>query len=98
MENEGRYAILNPMNIALPTRLTVDEFLAWAVRQKEGKYELIDGMVIVQQAQRWGHAKVKVALYMALRHAIAAAGLPFTPRRMDRQYASASTRLSFLTP
>jgi Uma2 family endonuclease len=65
------------MNIALPTRLTVDEFLAWAVRQKEGKYELIDGMVIMQQAQEWGHSKVKVAVYVTLRHAIAAAGIPY---------------------
>jgi Uma2 family endonuclease len=65
------------MNIALPTRLTVDEFLAWAVRQKEGKYELVDGVVIMQQAQRWGHSKVKAAVYLALQQAIAAAGIPY---------------------
>jgi len=65
------------MNIALPTRLTVDEFLAWAVRQKEGKYELIDGMVVMQQAQQWGHAKVEAAMYVALRQAIAAAKVPY---------------------
>jgi len=65
------------MNIAFPKRLTVDEFLAWAVRQKEGKYELVDGVVIMQQAQRWGHSKVKVTIYAALRDAIAAAGVPY---------------------
>jgi len=65
------------MNIALPKRLTVDEFLAWAVRQTEGKYELVDGVVIMQQAQRWGHSKVKVAVYLALQQAIAAAGVPY---------------------
>jgi len=65
------------MNIALPTRLTVDEFLAWAVRQAEGKYELIDGVVIMQQAQQWGHSKVKAEVYLALREAIATAGIPF---------------------
>jgi Uma2 family endonuclease len=65
------------MNIALPTRLTVDEFLAWAVRQTEGKYELVDGVVIMQQAQRWGHSKVKAAVYLALQQAIAAAGVPY---------------------
>ena len=64
------------MNIALPARLTVDEFLAWAVRQKEGKYELIDGVVVMQQAQKWGHAKVKSAIYVGLSQAIAAAGVP----------------------
>jgi Uma2 family endonuclease len=65
------------MNIALPSRLTVDQFLAWAVRQAEGKYELIDGVVIMQQAQQWGHAKVKAAVYVALRQAIAASGLAY---------------------
>ena len=65
------------MNIALPTRLTVDEFLAWAVRQTEGKYELVDGVVVMQQAQRWGHSKVKAAVYLALQQAIAAAGVAY---------------------
>ena len=32
----------------------------------EGKYELIDGVVIMQQSQQWGHAKVKAAVYVAL--------------------------------
>jgi len=65
------------MNIALPTRLTVDEFLAWAVRQKEGKYELIDGVVIMQQAQQWGHSKVKLEVALTLRDAIAKAGVSY---------------------
>ena len=65
------------MNIAFPAHMTVDEFLAWAVRQKEGKYELIDGVVVMQQAQKWGHAKVKSAVHVALHHAIAAAGVPY---------------------
>jgi Uma2 family endonuclease len=64
------------MNVTLPTRrLTVDEFLAWAVRQEKGKYELIDGVVIMQQSQRWGHSKVKAEVYLALRDAIAEAGV-----------------------
>lgn len=66
------------MNVILPTRrLTVDKFLAWAVRQTEGKYELIDGVVIMQQAQRWGHSKVKAEVYLVLRDAVAAAGVPY---------------------
>lgn len=66
------------MNIALPTRrLTVDEFLAWAVRQSEGKYELIDGVVIMQQAQRWGHSKVKFEVALVLREAIENAGAAY---------------------
>jgi Uma2 family endonuclease len=65
------------MNIAFQTRLTVDEFLAWAVRQPEGKYELVGGVVIMQQAQRWAHSKVKQVVYAALRDAISAAGVPY---------------------
>lgn len=66
------------MNVTLPTRrLTVDQFLAWAVRQTKGKYELVDGVVIMQQSQRWGHSKVKLEVALALREAIAAAGVPY---------------------
>lgn len=65
------------MNIAFKTRLTVDEFLAWAVRQPEGKFELIDGVILMQQAQKWGHSKAKLAVYTALRAAIRAADVPY---------------------
>jgi Uma2 family endonuclease len=64
------------MNVALPRRLTVDQFLAWAVRQTEGKYELIDGVVVMQQAQKWGHSKVKLEVAFVLREAIEKAGVP----------------------
>ena len=46
------------MNVVLPSRMTVDEFLAWAVRQEKGKYELFDGRVVMQQPQSWGHADI----------------------------------------
>jgi Uma2 family endonuclease len=65
------------MNIAFHKRLTVDEFLAWAERQDERKYELVDGVVVMQAAQRWGHSKIKTAVYEALRAAISTAGVPF---------------------
>jgi Uma2 family endonuclease len=63
------------MNVALPRRLTVDQFLAWAVRQPEGKYELVDGVVVMQQSQKWGHSKVKLEVAMVLREAIRKAGV-----------------------
>jgi Uma2 family endonuclease len=63
------------MNVALPRRLTVDQFLAWAVRQPEGKYELVDGVVIMQQSQKWGHSKVKLEVAMVLREAVRNAGV-----------------------
>lgn len=65
------------MNVVLPTRLTVDEFLAWSVRQERGKYELFDGAVVMQQSQQWEHAKVKAAVYMALARAIGNRGLAY---------------------
>jgi Uma2 family endonuclease len=65
------------MNVALPKSLNVDEFLAWAVRQEQGNYELIDGVVIMQQSQTWGHAKVKLEIAIVLRDVIRTAGLPF---------------------
>jgi len=63
------------MNIALPRRLTIDQFLAWAVRQTEGKYELVDGVVVMQQAQKWAHSKVKLEVAFVLREAVRKAGV-----------------------
>jgi Uma2 family endonuclease len=65
------------MNIALPTRMTVDEFLAWAVRQEQqGRYELFNGRVVMQQAQNWGHAELCLRVHSLLTAAIEWAGLP----------------------
>jgi Uma2 family endonuclease len=66
------------MNIALPTRMTVDEFLAWAVRQEQqGRYELFNGRVVMQQAQNWGHAELCLRVHSVLAAAIERAGVPF---------------------
>ena len=65
------------MNIVLPTRMTVDEFLLWSQQQAKGRYELQDGRVIMQQSQTWGHAELRVHIYNLLKAAIAQAGLPY---------------------
>lgn len=65
------------MNVALPTRMTVAEFLTWSSRQERGRYELQDGRVIMQQSQNWAHLRVKGNIFVLLRQAIAANGLPF---------------------
>ena len=65
------------MNVVLPTRMTVDEFLAWAVRQEQGRYELFDGRVVMQQPQNWGHAELSVRIYNVLAAAIERSGVPF---------------------
>jgi Uma2 family endonuclease len=82
------------MNIALPTRMTVDEFLAWAVRQEhEARYELFNGRVGMQQAQNWVHAKLCWHIRGLLAAAIERAGVPFYAApmgpivRITRDYA-----------
>lgn len=65
------------MNITLPTRMTVDEFLAWAVRQEKGRYELFKGRVVMQQPQTWRHAELRVRIYNLLVAAIDHAAVPF---------------------
>jgi Uma2 family endonuclease len=65
------------MNVVLPTRMTVDEFLAWAVRQDKGRYELFDGRVVMQQPQNWGHAETTWRVANVLALAIERSGVPF---------------------
>ena len=63
----------------LPRHLTVDEFLAWAETQprEAGKLELLDGMVIVQQSQRWAHSWIKHRAAILLHEAIKDAGVAY---------------------
>lgn len=61
---------------ALPqTRITVDEYLAWA-QEQPGRYELYDGTVHAMSPEGAGHAKVKFAVQTALAAGIRARGLP----------------------
>jgi Uma2 family endonuclease len=47
---------------ALPQRLfTADDFLAWSESQP-GRYELVDGVVVAQAAERASHAEMKLAV------------------------------------
>jgi Uma2 family endonuclease len=64
------------MNIAVPHRMTVDEFLAWSSRQEKGRYELQDGRVIMQQSQNMGHLKAKGRIFTLVQAAITRSGLP----------------------
>ncbi len=64
---------------ALPKEImSADEFLAWAATQPKeaGKFELIDGIVVMQQSERLVHAEVKGALYATVRAALRRGGLP----------------------
>ncbi len=64
---------------ALPKEfMSADEFLAWVATQlrEAGRFELIDGLVVMQQSERAVHWEVKLALAIAIRDAIRRAGRP----------------------
>lgn len=63
------------MNVAHQKRMTADEFIAWAMLQETGRYELIDGIVVQMNAERAIHARVKLNLAIALRGAFKRSGL-----------------------
>jgi Uma2 family endonuclease len=65
------------MTATLPTRMTGDEFIAWAMEQPEGKrYELVAGEVVAMAPERVGHARMKGRMYTRLWEAIRTASLP----------------------
>jgi Uma2 family endonuclease len=60
--------------VALPKhKMTVDEFLVWSERTP-GRYELLDGQVVVMQAERVGHIRFKDRAKNALARALGVAG------------------------
>lgn len=59
-----------------PRRLTADAFIAWAMEQPSGRFELEAGEVVAMAPERAAHAKVKAEAWLALRTAARAAGLP----------------------
>src|ERR1700730_7739792 len=59
------------MAVLPKTRMTVDEFLAWAEEQP-GRYELVDGGVYATPPGGAGHAEIKFAVQAALVAAIRA--------------------------
>ena len=62
------------MNDQTPIRMTVDEFLCWAPAQ-DGRWELIDGRPVKMPSETFGHIDFKSFVWLALREAIADAGL-----------------------
>lgn len=60
------------------TRMKVEEFLTWADKQPDGRYELIEGEIVAMSPERVRHNLVKLAVARALGDAVKAAGLPCT--------------------
>jgi Uma2 family endonuclease len=64
---------------ALPKhKMTVAEFVPWAMAQQSGRYELVGGEVVAQASERARHNLAKAAVYKALDAAIKKAKLPCT--------------------
>ncbi len=59
-------------------RMTVAEFIPWAMAQSRARYELVGGEVVAQASERARHNLSKAAVYKALDKAVKKAGLPCT--------------------
>ena len=56
-------------------RMTRAAYREWATVQPNGRYELIEGIVVRMAAERLEHARIKAAVWLALRNSIVAAGV-----------------------
>ena len=56
-------------------RMTVDEFISWAMSQPRGRYELLDGEVLMMSPEKARHWRTKASVYTALAAAVKRAGL-----------------------
>jgi Uma2 family endonuclease len=59
-----------------PTQFTADEFIAWAMEQPAGRFELDNGVVVAMAPERANHALAKLNAVIALRRAIGAKDHP----------------------
>jgi Uma2 family endonuclease len=57
------------------TEFSADEFIAWALEQPEGRFELDNGTIVAMAPERASHATVKGNAFMALRIALSERGL-----------------------
>lgn len=58
------------------TEFTADEFIAWALEQPSGRFELDNGLVVAMAPERANHAMAKLNAVLALRDAAGARALP----------------------
>jgi Uma2 family endonuclease len=59
-----------------PGRMTVDQYISWAMTQPDGpRYELVAGEVVAMAPERAAHARRKARIWRTLTDAIEAAGL-----------------------
>jgi Uma2 family endonuclease len=58
------------------TEFTADEFIAWALEQPTGRFELENGVLVAMAPERANHATAKLNAVIALRNGIAERGFP----------------------
>ena len=57
-------------------RMSREEYRRWAELQPKGRFERVDGTVVAMAPERSNHARRKAMVWLALRQAVVAAGLP----------------------
>lgn len=63
------------MSQPVPSHFSADAFIAWALDQPQGRFELVRGQVVAMAPERAGHARAKLSIFNALASAIERAGL-----------------------
>jgi Uma2 family endonuclease len=58
------------------TRMSREDYRAWAEQQTTGRYERVNGVVVAMAPERIAHARVKARIWQALDRAIRASGVP----------------------
>lgn len=65
------------MTDAVRSRMTSDDFIAWAMQQDDGRrYELVAGEIVAMAPERASHARAKLRITRKLAEAVESAGLP----------------------
>ncbi len=64
------------MNVHAPPRMTVEQFIDWAMAQPRGRFELYGGRVVQMSPERVEHIESKFLIAVALTNAIKASGTP----------------------
>lgn len=57
------------MNVHAPLRMTVEQFIDWAMAQPRGRFELYGGRVVQMSPERTKHIETKLEVAIALRNA-----------------------------
>ena len=55
--------------------MTREQYRRWAIEQPRGRFERVDGRVVIMAAETGRHLRLKLAVLLALRDAIAKAGV-----------------------